>query len=253
MPGLSHWQHPGFFAYFPSNSLPSSVLGDYLATGLGTLGLAWQSCPALTELEEVVTDWLRRMVGLSDAWSGVIQDTASTNTLVALLCARERTTATRRQPRRPAGGTAGADGLLLGPGAQLGRQGGAAGGLRPRQHPPCRARRGLRHAAGRAAPPDRGRHRRRQEAVRHHRHHRHHGDHRARPDRADRRHRARAWAVAACRCRDGRLRHDPARVPLDVGGRGAGGTRSSSTRTNGSASRSIARSTMCATRSIWCA
>ncbi len=92
MPGLSHWQHPGFFAYFPSNRLPSSVLGDYLATGLGTLGLAWQSCPALTELEEVVTDWLRRMTGLSDAWSGVIQDTASTNTLVALLCARERTT-----------------------------------------------------------------------------------------------------------------------------------------------------------------
>ncbi|MBA4096031.1 MAG: aspartate aminotransferase family protein [Rhodospirillum sp.] len=92
MPGLSHWQHPGFFAYFPSNSLPSSVLGDYLATGLGTLGLAWQSCPALTELEEVATDWLRRMTGLSDAWSGVIQDTASTNTLVALLCARERTT-----------------------------------------------------------------------------------------------------------------------------------------------------------------
>ena len=92
MPGLTHWQHPGFFAYFPSNGLPSSVLGDYLATGLGTLGLAWQSCPALTELEEVVSDWLRRMLGLSDAWSGVIQDTASTNTLVALLCARERTT-----------------------------------------------------------------------------------------------------------------------------------------------------------------
>ena len=87
MPGLSHWQHPGFFAYFPANSLPASVLGDCLATGLGTLGLAWQSCPALTELEEVVTDWLRRMAGLSDAWSGVIQDTASSNTLVALLCA----------------------------------------------------------------------------------------------------------------------------------------------------------------------
>ena len=92
MPGLLHWQHPGFFAFFPSNGLPSSVLGDYLATGLGTLGLTWQSCPALTELEEVVTDWLRRMTGLSDAWSGVIQDTASTNTLVALLCARERST-----------------------------------------------------------------------------------------------------------------------------------------------------------------
>ncbi len=92
LPGLSHWQHPGFFAYFPSNSLLSSVLGDYLSTGLGTLGLAWQSCPSLTELEEVVTDWLRRMCGLSDQWSGVIQDTASTNTLVALLCARERAT-----------------------------------------------------------------------------------------------------------------------------------------------------------------
>jgi len=92
VPGLSHWQHPGFFAYFPSNGLLSSVLGDYLSTGLGTLGLAWQSCPALTELEEVVTDWLRRMCGLSDRWSGVIQDTASTSTLVALLCARERTT-----------------------------------------------------------------------------------------------------------------------------------------------------------------
>lgn len=90
MPGLSHWQHPRFFAYFPSNSLLSSVLGDYLATGLGVLGLSWQSSPALTELEEVTTDWLRRMLGLSDAWSGVIQDTASSCTLVALLCARER-------------------------------------------------------------------------------------------------------------------------------------------------------------------
>ena len=57
------------------------------------LGLSWQSSPALTELEEVVTDWARQMVGLSSSWSGVIQDTASTSTLVALLCARERTTA----------------------------------------------------------------------------------------------------------------------------------------------------------------
>ena len=54
------------------------MLGDYVSTGLGVLGLSWQSSPALTELEEVVTDWMRQMVGLSDAWSGVIQDTAST-------------------------------------------------------------------------------------------------------------------------------------------------------------------------------
>ena len=59
-----------------------------LATGLGVLGLSWQSSPALTELEEVTTDWLRQMVGLSDEWSGVIQDTASSCTLVALVCAR---------------------------------------------------------------------------------------------------------------------------------------------------------------------
>jgi len=91
VPGLSHWQHPGFYGYFPSNSELASVLGDFLSTGLGVLGLSWQSSPALTELEEVVTDWVRQMVGLADAWSGVIQDTASTSTLVALLCARERT------------------------------------------------------------------------------------------------------------------------------------------------------------------
>jgi aromatic-L-amino-acid decarboxylase len=90
MPGLSHWQHPQFFGYFPSNGDLSSVLGDYLSTGLGVLGLSWQSSPALTELEEVVTDWLRQMTGLSEKWSGVIQDTASSCTLVALLCARER-------------------------------------------------------------------------------------------------------------------------------------------------------------------
>jgi aromatic-L-amino-acid decarboxylase len=90
LPGLSHWQHPDFFGYFPSNGELSSVLGDYLSTGLGVLGLSWQSSPALTELEEVVTDWVRQMVGLSPAWSGVIQDTASSSTLIALLCARER-------------------------------------------------------------------------------------------------------------------------------------------------------------------
>jgi aromatic-L-amino-acid/L-tryptophan decarboxylase len=92
VPGLSHWQHPQFYGYFPCNGTLASVLGDYVSTGLGVLGLAWQSSPALTELEEVVTDWMRGMLGLSDAWSGVIQDTASTSTMIALMCARERTT-----------------------------------------------------------------------------------------------------------------------------------------------------------------
>ena len=64
LPGLSHWQSPRFFGYFPANSELSSVLGDYLSTGLGVLGLSWQASPALTELEEVMTDWMRQMVGL---------------------------------------------------------------------------------------------------------------------------------------------------------------------------------------------
>jgi aromatic-L-amino-acid decarboxylase len=90
LPGISHFQHPRFFGYFPANSDLASVLGDYLSTGLGVVGLAWQSSPALTELEEVTADWMRQMIGLGDAWRGVIQDTASTSTLVALICARER-------------------------------------------------------------------------------------------------------------------------------------------------------------------
>jgi len=92
MPGITNWQHPRFFGYFPSNGLFSSVLGDLLSSGLGVIGLAWQSSPALTEVEEVTVDWMRQMLGLSDAWSGVLNDTASTSTLVALLCARERAT-----------------------------------------------------------------------------------------------------------------------------------------------------------------
>jgi len=89
LPGLTHWSHPRYFAYFPSNSSLASVLGDFLSSGLGVIGLNWQASPALTELEEVVVGWMRHMLGLSGAWSGVIQDTASTSTLVALLCARE--------------------------------------------------------------------------------------------------------------------------------------------------------------------
>jgi aromatic-L-amino-acid decarboxylase len=92
VPGLSHWQHPSFFGYFPCNGLLASVLGDFASTGLGVLGLSWQASPALTEVEEAVTDWMRQMTGLSSAWTGVIQDTASTCTLVALLCAREKAT-----------------------------------------------------------------------------------------------------------------------------------------------------------------
>ncbi len=92
LPACGHFQSPDFFGYFPSNGLLASVLGDLASSGLGQLGLNWQASPALTELEQLVCDWLRQMTGLDSAWKGVIQDTASTATLVALICARERAT-----------------------------------------------------------------------------------------------------------------------------------------------------------------
>ncbi|MEY2668660.1 MAG: hypothetical protein RJA59_1298 [Pseudomonadota bacterium] len=91
VPGITHWTHPSFFAYFPSNASRASVLADLVCAGLGAQGMSWQTSPAATELEEVVMDWLRQMVGLPTTFTGVIQDTASTSTLTALLCARERT------------------------------------------------------------------------------------------------------------------------------------------------------------------
>jgi aromatic-L-amino-acid/L-tryptophan decarboxylase len=90
VPGLTQVQHPRHFGWFPSNASLSSVLGDIASSGLGALGITWQSAPALTEVEEVTVDWMRQLTGLSDQWKGAIQDTASTSTLVAMLCARER-------------------------------------------------------------------------------------------------------------------------------------------------------------------
>ncbi len=90
LPGITHWNHPAFFAYFPSNTSYASILGDLACAGLGAQGMSWQTSPACTEVEEVVLEWLRQLVGLSAGWTGVIQDTASTATLGALICARER-------------------------------------------------------------------------------------------------------------------------------------------------------------------
>ena len=92
VPGMTQVQHPMHFGWFPSNATLSSVLGDLASSGLGGLGISWESCPSLTEVEEVVCDWMRQLTGLSEAWSGTIQDTASTACLVALLTARERAT-----------------------------------------------------------------------------------------------------------------------------------------------------------------
>lgn len=91
MPGVTHWQHPNFFAYFPANTSGPSILAEMLSSALGINAMVWQTSPAATELEETVMGWLRRMLGLPDGFRGVIQDTASTATICALLCAREKT------------------------------------------------------------------------------------------------------------------------------------------------------------------
>lgn len=90
LPGISHWQHPRFCAYFPANGSFPSLLAEMLTAALGAQCMSWQTSPAATELEERVMGWLRELIGLPPAFVGVIQDTASTATLCALLSARER-------------------------------------------------------------------------------------------------------------------------------------------------------------------
>lgn len=93
MPGITHWQHPSFFAYFPANASGPAILAELLSAGLGVQGMLWETSPACTELEMVVVDWLATLLDLPDHWytsgagGGVIQDSASSATLVALLAA----------------------------------------------------------------------------------------------------------------------------------------------------------------------
>jgi aromatic-L-amino-acid decarboxylase len=112
LPGLTHWQSPNFFAFFPANSSGPGILGDLLSTGLAVQGMLWATSPACTELETHVLDWLVGMLGLpckflsTESGGGVIQDTASSATLCALLAARERSTG-------GAGNQRGCDGRLV--------------------------------------------------------------------------------------------------------------------------------------------
>jgi aromatic-L-amino-acid/L-tryptophan decarboxylase len=98
LPGITHWQSPNFYAYFPANASGPAILGDLLSSGLGVQGMLWSTSPACTELETHVLDWLVPMLGLPDKFlssssgGGVIQDTASSASLSALLAARERAT-----------------------------------------------------------------------------------------------------------------------------------------------------------------
>jgi aromatic-L-amino-acid decarboxylase len=90
LPGMTHWQHPRFFAYFPANAAPVSVVAEYLVTAMAAQCMLWQTSPAATELETRVLDWLRQAIGLPEGFAGVIQDSASSATLAAVLVMRER-------------------------------------------------------------------------------------------------------------------------------------------------------------------
>ncbi|MDB4583070.1 pyridoxal-dependent decarboxylase [Draconibacterium sp.] len=98
MPGITHWQSPNFYAYFNSNTSFPSILGDLISSGLGVQGMIWATSPAATELETRILDWLAEMMGMPESFKststggGVIQDTASTSALTALVAARERAT-----------------------------------------------------------------------------------------------------------------------------------------------------------------
>ncbi|GAC1424789.1 MAG: pyridoxal-dependent decarboxylase [Actinomycetota bacterium] len=98
LPGITHWQSPSFHAYFPANSSEPSILGELLSAGLSVQGMLWATSPACTEIETLVLDWLVELLGLPDRFlssgegGGVIQDTASSSALVALVAARERAT-----------------------------------------------------------------------------------------------------------------------------------------------------------------
>jgi aromatic-L-amino-acid/L-tryptophan decarboxylase len=88
-PNVTHWQHPGFFAYFATTASGPGILGEMLTAGIGSNAMLWRTSPAATELEQVVVDWLRQALGLPDAFDGLLTDTASTSSLLALAAARE--------------------------------------------------------------------------------------------------------------------------------------------------------------------
>jgi aromatic-L-amino-acid/L-tryptophan decarboxylase len=91
MPGVTHWQHPRYFAYFATSSSQPAILAEMLAATLNSVAILWRTAPASTELEGVVLDWTAELLGLPTGWHGHIEDTASTSTLAAVIAAREAT------------------------------------------------------------------------------------------------------------------------------------------------------------------
>lgn len=102
--GMTHWQHPRFFAYFPANAAPASMLAEQLVNAMASNALIWQTSPAATEIEQVMVDWLRQAVGLPEGFVGTIHDTATVATLSAVLTMRERALGWRGLEEGLAGG-----------------------------------------------------------------------------------------------------------------------------------------------------
>src|SRR5437868_12261295 len=89
--GVTHWQHPRYFAYFATSSSEPAILAELLAAALNSVAILWRTAPAATELEGVVLDWVAELLGLPGDWHGHIEDSASTSTMTALIAARETT------------------------------------------------------------------------------------------------------------------------------------------------------------------
>ncbi len=103
MPGATHWNHPGFLAYFANTASVPGILGEMITAALNLNGMLWRTSPVATELEQVVTDWLRQLFGMGEGWFGMITDTASVSTMYALAAARERDPALGIRQRGMAG------------------------------------------------------------------------------------------------------------------------------------------------------
>ena len=201
LPGITHWQSPGWFAYFPANASPPSILAELVSAGLGAQGMLWSTSPALTEIEAHVLDWLVDLLGLPQHFKtatgpggGVIQMSASDSTHLVHVVARERAARRATRPARR---------LRVLAGALLGRARGEARGLRARAH--ARRRRRVRAAARGAARARSSRTARPASSRDRHERHRHHRHRRRRPDRGRRGHRRRARPLAPRRRRLGGL------------------------------------------------
>ena len=249
LPGITHWNHPSFFAYFPSNTSYASILADLVASGLGVQGMSWQTSPAATEVEEVVMDWLRQMVGLADAWTGVVHDTASTATLCALLCAREKASGFSQNARGLQGAGAPLVVYASSQAPQLDREGGAPRRLRQGQPASRRHRRRPRAARRPAGGGDRADRAAGRRPVRARRCHRHDGDDGDRSAGRDGRARRASTACGSTWTRRSRARRWCCPSAARCGTASSRPTAWCSTRTSGWAWASTSAPTTSATRS----